>query len=417
MKNGGFGLKGFTFSGEAPLENLSEDGETINCAGMKWLSQRDKLQLDVGELNFTKKVRGKKTVSDEGKRIPEKLTRRQVVGKVAEVFDLTGRFTPITAHMKLDLHELVICKLDWDDVIPDELRHVWITHMEMIEDISKVRFRRAIVPDDAVSTDINTIDVGDASMSIACAAIYARFHRQNGYYSCQLIFAQSKLLRDNITQPCAELSAAYLNAHTGEVVRRSLNKYHSYSTKLTDSKITLNWINNKDIPLKQWVRNRVVEICRFTGANSWMHISSDNMVADLGTRRGAIVNDILPNSNWDVGLPWMRKDLSQFPGTKYGDVKLSPNEQVDMEKELINCKKVTEVPWYEGHASCHVTNICVTKCSKEHVPKEVGLRSILINTDSEMLSELWLLFYVSSESVVQNAQISFQILKFKLKVT
>ena len=122
LKNGGIGLKGFTFSGEAPLENLSEDGETINCAGMKWLSQRDELQLDVGELNFAKEVRGKMAVSDEGKRIPEKLTRRQVVGKVAEVFDLTGRFTPIIAHMKLDLHELVIRKLDWDDVIPDELR-------------------------------------------------------------------------------------------------------------------------------------------------------------------------------------------------------------------------------------------------------------------------------------------------------
>ena len=72
-------------------------------------------------------------ISDEGKRIPEKLTRRQVVGKVAEVFDLIGRFTPIIVHMKLDLHELVTHKLDWDDVIPNELRHVWVTHMEMIK--------------------------------------------------------------------------------------------------------------------------------------------------------------------------------------------------------------------------------------------------------------------------------------------
>ena len=106
------------------------------------------------------------------------------------MFDLTGRFTPIIVHMKLHLHELVIRKLDWDDVIPDELRHVWVTHMEMIEDISRVRFRRALVPDDAVSTDINTIDVGDASIFIACAAIYARFLRQNSDYSCQLIFAR-----------------------------------------------------------------------------------------------------------------------------------------------------------------------------------------------------------------------------------
>ena len=85
------------------------------------------------------------------------------------------------------------------------------------------------------------------------------------------------------------------------------------------------------------MRNRVVEICRFTDTNSWMHVSSDDMIADLRTSRGATVNDVLPNSNWDVGLPWVTKDVSCFTGTKYGDFKLSPNEQVDMENEVINC--------------------------------------------------------------------------------
>ena len=140
-------------------------------------------------------------------------------------------------------------------------------------------------------------------MSLACAAIYVRCLRRNGKYSCQLIFARSKLLPENITQPRAELIAAYLNTHTGEVVRRSLSKYHEYSTKLTDSKITLSWINNMDIPLKPWVRNRVIEITRFTDSNSWMHVSGDNMVADLGTRRYATIDDILPNSKCDVELP------------------------------------------------------------------------------------------------------------------
>ena len=43
-------------------------------------------------------------------------------------------------------------------------------------------------------------------------------------------------------------------------------------------------------------------------------MSSENVVADLGTRRGATINDILPGSKWDIGLPWMTKDVSQFPG-------------------------------------------------------------------------------------------------------
>lgn len=55
LKDGGFGLKGFTFAGEKPASELSEDGESIKCAGMKWYSETDELQLDFGELNFAKK--------------------------------------------------------------------------------------------------------------------------------------------------------------------------------------------------------------------------------------------------------------------------------------------------------------------------------------------------------------------------
>ena len=36
--------------------------------------------------------------------IPFNLTRRQCVSKVAKTFGLTGKITPSTATMKLDLH-------------------------------------------------------------------------------------------------------------------------------------------------------------------------------------------------------------------------------------------------------------------------------------------------------------------------
>ena len=77
--------------------------------------------------------------------IPTKLIRRHCVGKVAEMYDLTGRFTSI-AHMKLGLRELVCRQLTWDDVISDDLRDVWVSHMEMIKEITKIRFNRAANP-------------------------------------------------------------------------------------------------------------------------------------------------------------------------------------------------------------------------------------------------------------------------------
>ena len=132
---GGFGLKGFTFSGNDPPDKLSQDGKNISMAGMIWYSKDDLISIDVADLNFLKKVRGKKPTSTS--KIPKKLTRRQCFSKVSEIFDITGKLTPFTAAMKLDLHNLVQLHLEWDDAIPDNLRSVWESHFEMMGEIKK----------------------------------------------------------------------------------------------------------------------------------------------------------------------------------------------------------------------------------------------------------------------------------------
>ena len=47
----------------------------------------------------------------------------------------------------------------------------------------------------------------------------------------------------------------------------------------------LHWLSNHEKAVEQWVRNRVIEILRFTDSSEWFFISSHNMIADLGTRR------------------------------------------------------------------------------------------------------------------------------------
>ena len=84
---------------------------------------------------------------------------------------MNGKITPITAAMKMDLHTLVKRGLSWDDVIPDDLRSMWVSHFEMMQEIDNLRFQRAVVPEDAVNLDINTIDAADASNKLACVAI------------------------------------------------------------------------------------------------------------------------------------------------------------------------------------------------------------------------------------------------------
>ena len=97
--------------------------------------------------------------------------------------------------MKLDLHQVVHRRLDWDDALPENLRPIWNLHFEMMKEIPAIKYQRAVIPQDAANLDIDTIETGDASQSIACIAsrlnltyiaIYVRFKRRNGSYSCKL---------------------------------------------------------------------------------------------------------------------------------------------------------------------------------------------------------------------------------------
>ena len=88
LNKGGFSLKGISFSGEDPLEKLSDDNENISVGGMKWFTKDDMLCLGIGE---------------------------------------------IISAMKLDLHDLIQWELDWDDQIPDDLCSIWLSNFKQFK--------------------------------------------------------------------------------------------------------------------------------------------------------------------------------------------------------------------------------------------------------------------------------------------
>ena len=90
-----------------------------------------------------------------------------------------------------------------------------------------------------MNLDINTIDAADASNKLACIAIYAKFLRRNGTYSCELVLSRSKFVPDGLIQSRTELLAATLNKHPGEIVKRAFKDNRKGSIKLSDSQVTL----------------------------------------------------------------------------------------------------------------------------------------------------------------------------------
>ena len=348
-----FTLKGVTVSGKDPDETLSADKESVMVGGLKWFPKGDFLMVNIDPLNFTRKVRGRKAVSTKG--IPEELTMVDVAGKVAEFFEPYGRFIPIVTGWRLDVSHLHRIGLTWDNKLPDNLRGVWVSHIEMMEEISRVKFKRAIVPHNAKSLDIMTLDAGDGSPSAVCAAIYARFELTDGSYSCQLVFARSKILPQGTSVPRSELIACHTNASTGHTVAKAFGDRHKRALKLTDSTVALHWICSNTISLKAWTRARVIETRRLTmsdadedgedgsgppgaGTSNWVYVESGDMVADIGTRRGAKLADVLDGSDWVDGMEWMRRPEDEFPTKTLDEINMTPSDLDEANKEKIVVK-------------------------------------------------------------------------------
>lgn len=91
VNKGGIKLKGVT-SGISPTEAMIDDGETVFVGGMKWFPKEDSISLNVPEINFSKKLYGKR--SSTFNYVPEKLSRRHCISKIGEIFDLHGTMTP-----------------------------------------------------------------------------------------------------------------------------------------------------------------------------------------------------------------------------------------------------------------------------------------------------------------------------------
>ena len=338
IAKGGFREKGFTFSGFHPPENLANaDGISVNVGGLIWFPKDDVICLNISD-NLGKKKRSKNG----------KLVRRECLSNVYGIFDPKGLVAPIVSGLKIDLNDLTVLKLDWDDEIPENLRQIWISNFEMIQDLKNIRYKRAVVPEDAVDLNMETIDFSDASQKMMCVAIYVRFLRKSGAYSSQLLFSRTKIVPEDMTLPRAELFAASLNASTGHVIKTALGDRLTKAWKLTDSEVVMHWINSFRSKLKMFVRNLVINIQRLSILEDWRHVDSGNNLADLGTRKGLKVNDVGPGSDWLEGLEWMKGNVSEFPVKSISEINLSNDIRCEAQKEQI----IVEVLDHSSHFTC-----------------------------------------------------------------
>ena len=353
----GLRCKGWTLEGEDPPENIMKTGSTLTIAGQRWFPKVGGLEVPIPDLHFGVRRRGRVddkvprfkangTLAEMEKFVPE-LSRRKIASKIASIFDLLGKLSPIIAGLKADLREVVKLTVGWDDHVPAEIRSKWVHNFWKIEQLRGIRFNRARMPIDAIDTRMRIITAVDAALAVVMVGTWAGFLRSNGEWSCQHLIGRPLLAKEESTIPKNELQGLTAGSNLQWVVKQSLSDWVVSSILVGDSEVALCWVTAENKPLAMFQRNRAIQVRRSMELTDIYHVKTECNPSDVGTRPDKVkVSDVGPGSRWEEGDPWMRLDIEEAleMGTIKPalDLRIKDEEESEFSKGLI-FEKVPEI--------------------------------------------------------------------------
>ena len=353
--------RGWSYSGEKPLEEESMDGMSLDMMGIRWFPLFDTIQCKIPRLHFGAKRRGRLDPATEffegdfakmDQFVPSKLTRRQVVSKRASVYDLLGKMSPIMAKLKLFESEVISNTESWEQPISEALRSKAIQNFILLEKLRGIHFTRAKIPVDAVSDQARLILVVDAAEEVLIFTVYIGFKKKDGSWSCSHLIGRTSVCR--LTIPRNEMQSMLAGSNLAWVVRKALSGYVGEQITCGDSEIVLHWILSDHRRLDQWHRNRVVQVRRSVDLDQLFKVASKDNPADIGTRPHNITEaDVGPDSRYENGDYWMTLDTADAVNQGFlipaADIKLTPDKAEDYKEGLVLEPATPEVI-VQGHA-------------------------------------------------------------------
>ena len=310
--------KGFSFSGQDPQPQESLDGISIDVNGMRWCTAVDTLEVKIPPLHFSKRLRGRvvgaEYFQDGGNFaemnafVPEKLTRRIIVSKRAALYDPLGKLEPVKAMLKIHEREAVLATQDWEDSVSADLRNKWVNNFLIMEQLKGIRFSRARMPSTAIDTRMRLITLVDGAKDLVMVGCWCGFRVSEGGWSNQHLIGRSALGQGTI--PKNELQALIGGSNLSWIVRKALPDWIDDHILAGDSEIALHWTISDTRKLGEWHRNRVIQIRRGTELCKLYYVSSENNVADVGTKADRVrLEDVGPESRYENGDKWMKMEI------------------------------------------------------------------------------------------------------------
>lgn len=284
--------------------SISDDDKTTNSVikfgtqnkllGILWHSKHDILKYKINEFNYKSKI-----------------TKRQILSTIAQIFDPLGLLSPVTITAKIILQKLWKLNLSWDETIPQDLHTVWEDYTKHLTILNDLEIPRQVLVSNSISIQLHGFS--DASESAYGACIYVRYRDDLGNHNTNLLCAKTRVAPlKHTTIPRLELCGALLLSELADKVKNAMHINFDKIFYWSDSTIVLSWIHTCPSLLKVFVANRVSQIQTFTNPNFWHHVNTAENPADL-LSRGTTTYELLNSTMWFHGPTWLSTPEEDWP--------------------------------------------------------------------------------------------------------
>lgn len=364
----GFSAKMIVRSGETNQAVLDKVGHTL---GLNWQPTMDTIQYDL-ILNMGKREGAAKLSPDLTKEdIPSLLqmmfTKRKSLQLSSQLFDPLGMICAYTIRIKIALKKVTMLKLEWDDVLPEELLEYWrLLAVELVE-AEPIVFPRCVRKGIAGSY-FELLGFWDGAQDAFACCIYLRWwDEETQTWHVALLCAKARVTPTGLTIPRSELSGLIILIRLlNKVIKAMLmiNLRPARVTCLGDSTCTIAAADINAGALHTFFSNRIVEVIstmtewgeeatisgkeelpkvipEVTVVDKLHHLPGDLNVADLPTRGHVEATEIGPGSLWQDGPQFLKQDRSEWPITRDFVRKVPDNE---MRKKFLQSNGTVLVP-------------------------------------------------------------------------
>ncbi|XP_053968405.1 uncharacterized protein LOC128869828 [Anastrepha ludens] len=271
---------------ENEVIKIAED-ETIKTLGIQWDPAKDMFGFNMN-LSTEKLV-----------------TKRKALSDLARIFDPMGWLSPMTVLAKLFIQKLWLMKLNWDELLDENLAKEWQEFMQHVPAIKRIKIPRWFETKNDFKIELHGF--ADASEKAYAAVVYAKVGSV-----ITIIAGKTKVnpIKNKKTLPKLELCTAHLLSKLLQRIKTVINrevKIFAWS----DSSITLAWIKNSRSKDK-FIKTRVEEIKLYASTAIWQHVRTKDNPADVASRV-IFANKLVEHELWWRGPKWLQGEEHQWP--------------------------------------------------------------------------------------------------------